>query len=256
MCCSQLAQDKMNWSAVSWTQLTSRSLELVHQSRQMSIHFLLAQKEDLPQHCGLCTRDWWHSQLKLGSVHHAGNRWGKALNKRWVLWSIAFPCQPHLVLSTISWISLLFNHMHCDIWAIILAASAKADRQLCMRALDDRSHKDVEKERVEVWKLHIPQGRVFCYLSKSNTESQLRAAHPALPGLLSESAAPKRLVVSKAVDGSSNRNVHVFSGSVAVRSSPTRITRAVSTLYSRLIPDYEEHWISAAGVLDTSIIFA
>lgn len=112
-------------------------------------------------------------QLKLGSVHHADDQWGeKNLNKRRVLWSIAFPCQPHLVLSTKSWITFLLNyvfifHRQWDILVIILTTSAKADRQLRICALDGRSHKDVEK--TEDWKLHIPQGRVFCYLSHSNT---------------------------------------------------------------------------------------
>jgi len=106
-------------------------------------------------------------------------------------------------------------------------------------------------KKIEDWKLHIPQGKVFCYLSKTNTQSQLRAAHPALLGPVSESAVPRRLVVSKAVDGSSNSNIHVFPCSAPVRSSPTRITRAVSMLHLRLIPDYEERWILAGGVLDT-----
>lgn len=55
---------------------------------------------------------------------------------------------------------------------------------------------------------------------------------------------------SKAVDRSSNNNIHVFPCSVAIRSSPTRITRAVFALYSST--DYEECWILAAGVLNAS----
>lgn len=125
----------------------------------------------LPDEACVCASCWWSvgksPQQEVSSLEHCLSH-----------------CQPHLVLCTKSWIPLLFNpafisQRHWDIWAIILTASAKADRQLCVHALDDRSHKDVEKDRVEEWKLHIPQGRVFCYLSKSNMQNQLRAAHPA-----------------------------------------------------------------------------
>lgn len=133
MYCSYVAQDKMNWTAVRWGQFANRSLKLAIHWRHMSIGFLLAPKEDLPQHCHLCPHDWWHSQPKFGSVHHTDNPLGKSPQQKLSSWSIAFPCQPYMVLSTKSCILILLNHViishrHGDIWVIILAASAKADR--------------------------------------------------------------------------------------------------------------------------------
>lgn len=130
MCCSYMAQDKRNWTAVSWRQFTSRPLKLVIHWRQISTCFLLTPKEDLdiaasqwllalPAETWVCASHW--------------KSMGKSPQQKLSSWSIAFSCQPHMVLSTESWILILSNHViishrHWDIWAIILTASAKADR--------------------------------------------------------------------------------------------------------------------------------
>lgn len=113
MCCSYMAQDKMNWTAVGWRQFTSRSPKLVIHWRQMGIPFLLTPKEDLPQHCHLCTHDWWHSQPTLGSVHHTDSPWeGPSTEVEVLKYFLSLPTSYGLTNKKLDPdILILFNHV-------------------------------------------------------------------------------------------------------------------------------------------------
>lgn len=116
---------------------------------------------------------------------------------------------------------MYFSHQHyvshqlcisfspAQIWTITPTASPKADRQLWVLLMID-SQRCGQSEKMELKTTYPTREDLLLSVQEEQAENLTRAAYAALPGPVSKWAVPKGLVLMKASDGSSNRNIQFF----------------------------------------------